>query len=171
MVLAILSWTSDHCPIYGFCKFSKPKAKALTRHIWMYNNGNFGLLRKKASSIDWLALENDDISLYASNLNSTILSLTKECIPNRSIRVRTSDPPWITTLLKRQIRKRKRLYRKAKQTNLERHWIKFRQLRNEIYDDVIIFFYNYCIYSLYSRKAVCCCFFNFFCSCTRFVFK
>ena len=120
-----------HCPIYGFCKFSKPKAKAFTRHIWMYNNENFGLLREKASSIDWRALENDDISLYASNLNSTILSLTKECIPNKSIRVRTSDPPWITTLLKRQIRKRKRLYRKAKQTNLERHWIKFRQLRNE----------------------------------------
>ena len=88
-------------------------------------------MREKASSIDWRALENDDISLYASNLNSTILSLTKECIPNKSIRVRTSDPPWITTLLKRQIRKRKRLYRKAKQTNLERHWIKFRQLRNE----------------------------------------
>ena len=102
-----------HCPIYGFCKFSKPKAKAFTRHIWMYNNGYVGLLREKASSIDWHALENDDISLYASNLNSTILSLTKECIPNTSIRVRTSDPPWITTLLKRQIRKRKRLYRKA----------------------------------------------------------
>ena len=97
----------------------------------MYNNENFGLLREKASSIDWHALENDDTSLYASNLNSTILSLTKECIPNKSIRVRTSDPPWITTLLKKQIRKRKRLYRKANQTNLERHWIKFRQLRNE----------------------------------------
>ena len=120
-----------HCPIYGFCKSSKPQYKAFTRHIWMYNNGNFGLLPEKASSIDWHALENDDISLYASNLNSTILSLTKECIPNKSIKVRTSDPPWIATLLKRQIRKRKRLYRKAKQTNLERHWIKFRQLRNE----------------------------------------
>ena len=97
----------------------------------MYNNGNFGFLREKASSIDWHALENDDISFYASNLNTTILSLTKECIPNRSIKVRTSDPPWITTLLKKQIRKRKRLYRKAKRTDLERHWIKFRQLRNE----------------------------------------
>ena len=97
----------------------------------MYNNGNFCFLREKASSIDWHALENDDISFYASNLNTTILSLTKECIPNRSIKVRTSDPPWITTLLKKQIRKRKRLYRKAKRTDLERHWIKFRQLRNE----------------------------------------
>ena len=28
---------------------------------WMYNNVNFGLLRDKAPSIDWHALENDDI--------------------------------------------------------------------------------------------------------------
>ena len=36
-----------------FCKFfcSKPKPKAFTRHIWVYNNVNFGLLRDKASSI------------------------------------------------------------------------------------------------------------------------
>ena len=97
----------------------------------MYYNGNFGLLREKAFSIDWQASENDNISVYASHLNTTILSLTKECIPNRSIRVRTSDPPWITTILQRQIRKRNSLYRKAKRTDLERHWTKFRQLHNE----------------------------------------
>ena len=114
-----------------FVNFRNQRPKSFTRHIWMYNKGNFGLLREKASYIDWHALENDDISVHASNLNTTILSLTKERIPNRSIRVRTSDPPWITTLLKRQIRKQKRLYRKAKQTDLERHWIKFRQLLNE----------------------------------------
>ena len=88
MVSAILSWTSS-CVIIVlsmvFCKFSKPKAKAFTRHIWMYNSGNFGLLREKASSIDWHALEDDDISLYASNLNATILSLTKEFIPNKNL--------------------------------------------------------------------------------------
>ena len=66
-----------HCPIYDFCKFSKPKAKAFTRQMWIYNNGNFGLLREKASSIDWHALENDDISVYASNLNTIFLYMTK----------------------------------------------------------------------------------------------
>ena len=120
-----------HCPIYGFCKFSKLKAKAFTRHIWMYDDRNFDILRDKASSVDWHALENDDLYIYATNLNSTILSLAKECIPNRSIRVRTSDPPWIPSRLKRRIRKRKRLYRKDKQTNLERHWTKFRLSRSE----------------------------------------
>ena len=80
--------------------------------------------------IDWHALENDDLSICATNLKSTIVSLAKECIPNISISIGTSDPPWITTHLKRQKRKRKRLYRKAKWTNLERHWTKFRLLLN-----------------------------------------
>ena len=57
-----------HCPIYGFCKFSKLKAKAFTRHIWMYDDGNFDILRDKASSVDWHALENDDLSIYTEGL-------------------------------------------------------------------------------------------------------
>ena len=55
----------------------------------MYYNGNFGLLRDKASSIDWHALKNDDITVSAFDLNITISSVAKECIANRCIRVRT----------------------------------------------------------------------------------
>ena len=52
------------------------------------------------------------------------------CIPNKVIDIRPSDPPWITTLIKRHIRKRKRANKRAKQTNLPIHWTKFRNLRN-----------------------------------------
>ena len=70
-----------HCPIYVFCKFSKPKAKSFTRHIWMYNDGNFGLLCDKGSSIDWHASVNDDLSIYATNLNSPFCPWQKNVYP------------------------------------------------------------------------------------------
>ncbi len=38
----------------------------------------------------------------------------------------------ITTTIKRMIRKRKRLYHKAKQTNNDAHWLQFRTVRNNI---------------------------------------
>ena len=63
-------------------------------------------------------------------LNVAITDLASECIPNRVIRIKPSDPPWITSTLKKFIRKRKRAYRKAKTTNLESNWKKFRTLRN-----------------------------------------
>ena len=28
-----------HCPIYGIFKFSKPKIKTFTRHVWSYEQG------------------------------------------------------------------------------------------------------------------------------------
>ena len=59
------------------------------------------------------------------------MELSKQCIPNKVIRVRSSDPPWITNPLKMHIRVRKRLYRKAKQTNDPNVWNKFRRYRNK----------------------------------------
>ena len=103
-----------HCPVYGVLKFSKPKSKAFVRHIWSYENGNYELLREKASAFDWQFLENDDldIDIYANNINSCILSLAAECIPNKHVRIKPLDPHWLTATIKCNIRKRKRAYKK-----------------------------------------------------------
>ena len=121
-----------HCPIYGIFKFSKPKFKTFSRHVWYYEQGNFNLLRDKASLFDWESLRDSDINVYADNINTAINFIANECIPNKHIRVKPSDPPWLTTFLKRYIRKRKRAFRKAKRTNMESHWKKFKKLRNKV---------------------------------------
>ena len=120
-----------HCPIFGILKFSKPKSKSFSRHIWDYNNGDYNLLREKASQMDWESLKDDNIDNYVENLKNAIISITTECVPNRSIKVKPSDPPWLTSALKRHIRKRKRAYKKALRSNLDQHWNKFKTLRNE----------------------------------------
>ena len=121
-----------HCPVFGILKFSKPKVKAFKRHIWSYDKGNYELLRNKARDTDWDSLRDENIDTYATNISNSILTIASECIPNKSITVKPSDPPWITSGLKRQIRKRRRAYRKAKATNQSHHWAKFKRLRNEV---------------------------------------
>ncbi|MCG8032214.1 MAG: endonuclease/exonuclease/phosphatase family protein [Candidatus Thiodiazotropha taylori] len=121
-----------HCPIFGILKFAKPRLKSFDRHIWDYKNGNYHLLREKASAIDWNSLIHENVDIYSNNLKNSILSIAKECIPNRTIKVKPSDPPWLTSFIKRHIRKRKRAYKKALRSNLERHWTKFRALRNQV---------------------------------------
>ena len=125
-----------HCPIYGVLKFSKPKQNTYTRHIWSYDRGNYELLRQKASNTDWNSLHDTNIHLYSPNITNCIISLAKECNPNKTIRIRPSDPPWITTHLKKCIRKRKRAYKQAKRTNLPAHWSKFKKLRNKTIADL-----------------------------------
>ncbi|MES9994044.1 MAG: reverse transcriptase family protein [Candidatus Thiodiazotropha sp.] len=121
-----------HCPVFGIYKFSKPKFKSFLRHIWRYELGDYDLLRQKASAIDWDSLQDDDTNKYANNLNTTINALASECIPNKHIRIKPLEPPWLTSSIKRHIRKRKRAFKKVKRTNLDEHWTKFRTLRNEV---------------------------------------
>ena len=120
-----------HCPIYGIFKFTKPQCKSFKRHIWNYEQGNYDLLRQKASSFDWNSLHDEDIDTYAKNITAKVLGIANECIPNRNIIVNPSDPPWITTELKRYIRKRKRAYHRAKETKTDTDWHKFKKLRNK----------------------------------------
>ena len=120
-----------HCPIFGLYKFFKPKFKSFVRHIWRYDLGDYNLLRQKASTFDWESLQDDDINKYANSLNATINAIAGECIPNKQIRVKPFEPPWLTSSIKRHIRKRKRAFKKVKKTNLNEHWAIFKTLRNE----------------------------------------
>ena len=125
-----------HCPIYGIFKFSKPKFVSFTRHIWNYDQGNFELLRNKATSFNWDSIKDNDTNSYANKINKTVTSIAKECIPNRCIKVKPSEPPWINSTIKRNIRKRKRAYRKVKKTNLVSDWNKFKKLRNRVVQNI-----------------------------------
>ena len=54
--------------------------------------------------IDWQSLQDNDINIFANNINTAIISLAAECIPNRYIKIKPLEPPWITSFLKRHIR-------------------------------------------------------------------
>ena len=121
-----------HCPVFGILNFSKPKRKSFTRRIWRYDQGNYNLLRENVASTDWNVLINDDINTYAKGLIDKLLHLAEDSIPNKVITIRPTDPPWITTQIKRLIRKRKRAYRNAKRTQNPSDWYKFKQYRNKV---------------------------------------
>ena len=77
------------------------------------------------------ALRDNDIDSYAANLHSTITNLASECIPNKIIRIKPTEPSWINEKVKQYIHKRKRAYRKARRTNTELHWTQLKTLRNK----------------------------------------
>ena len=86
-----------HCPIFGLLKFQKTKVKSYTRQIWNYALGNYDLLRAKASETGWDSLRHASLDTYVINFTNHILQLAKECIPNKLVRIRPADPPWLTS--------------------------------------------------------------------------
>ena len=103
-----------HCPVYCVLKFDKLTTPIYTRHIWLYDRGDYESFSRDLNDIDWSCIKNNDIDEYANNITECITKLAKKHIPNKDIKKRKSDPAWLTTDIKRLIRKRKRLYDKYK---------------------------------------------------------
>ncbi len=74
----------------------------------IYDRGNYNLMRNKAAETDWESLRNPNTNTYASNITARLLALARDCIPNRNVKITEGEPDWITTLIKKQIRKRNR---------------------------------------------------------------
>ena len=71
-----------------------------------------------------------DIDSITCSIRQTITDIANDTIPNIIISIRKDNPSWLTTAIKKQIRRKKRIHIRAKQTNLEGHWLKFRKARN-----------------------------------------
>ena len=103
-----------HCPIFVVFKYKRNQALSFKRQIWKYQEGDYELLKHMISNTDWETFRNDDIDIYAVNVTDHILNITKECIPNKTVKIRQSDPPWMHNNLRKLMRQRKRAYDKAK---------------------------------------------------------
>ena len=87
--------------------------------------------RLDASLCDWDSCFNHDIDVYASNVTNCLINLANKHIPSKDVTVRPSDPSWLHNDIRRLMRKRKRLYDKAKQTNTNNAWTQYKHIRNE----------------------------------------
>ena len=125
-----------HRPIVALLRSDKYKYPSYKRKIWLYDQGNYHDYRAKLKAVEWDNIINMENTLenIANSLSEHILKAASETIPNRVITVRQNDLPWITSEIRKLMRKRDRSRRKAKKVNSEYHWSKFKALRNEVVD-------------------------------------
>ncbi|MCG8048840.1 MAG: reverse transcriptase domain-containing protein [Candidatus Thiodiazotropha endolucinida] len=121
-----------HCPIFSIFKFKRQTFKPFTRQIWLYESGNYDDLRQEVSDFDWTSICNENVNVYATNFTQKLLSLVANHIPSKTITVRPRDLPWMNNTIRKQMRKRNRLYKKYKRDNSIDNYNNFKILRNEV---------------------------------------
>ena len=90
------------------------------------------LLTHELTGTDWNSLKDNNVDVYAPNVTDRILYLVNKHIPNKHVRIRKSDPPWLSNNIKRLMRKRKRFYDKYKRSENQSDFNKYKQVRNEV---------------------------------------
>ena len=69
-------------------------------------------------------------------MTNRIIELARKHIPNKNIKVRKSDPPWLNKIIKKLMRKRKRLFDKYKRTNNLNDFERYKQVRNRVTGEI-----------------------------------
>ena len=120
------------CPTYCVLKFKKHLAKAFSRKIWLFENGDYNAFRQAVSDYDWNTIIKEDVNLYANALTQTLINLSEQYIPNKNVTIRPQDLPWINNNIRKLMRKRNRFYRKYKKSKTVQNYSNFKKIRNEV---------------------------------------
>ena len=75
-------------------------------------------------------MKSENINTYAENITKRITTLTNKHVPNRLINAHRTDTAWLSTHVKKLIRKKKRLYDKYKKSNNINHFETYKQFKN-----------------------------------------
>jgi hypothetical protein len=118
---------SKHVTLFLEFQITYTRDKNHIRHVWDYTKGDFDQLNKDIDDFPWATIfeSDNDINTVSTNWTNTFLTLCKENIPNRNIKVKPRDAPWFTHECKTSIRDRNRLYnrfRRNRTTFSENLW-------------------------------------------------
>ena len=98
--------------------------------MWQYELGDYDLYRSKLREFNWdECFASDDINVVAQAWTDTLISIARECIPNKMVTVRPWDKPFYNGYLRRLRRAKDRAHRLAKYDNTPEAWETFRNHR------------------------------------------
>ncbi|VDI06516.1 Hypothetical predicted protein [Mytilus galloprovincialis] len=121
-----------HLPVIGILTQPCKLHQVFKRKVYMYDRGDYDSYRHQLSLVDWDALFiSNDVDVIARAITDELIDKADKNIPNRIITVRKDKPPWLTADIKRMIRKKNRIHKRAKKKNSAPDWTKFRLVRNK----------------------------------------
>ena len=66
-----------------------------------YDRGDYDSFAREITNTDWNNLKDDDIDTYANNVTNCIIGQATKHIPNKSVKIRQSDPPRLTNTIRK----------------------------------------------------------------------
>ena len=131
----LLNQTRFHCPVIGVLNAPKSRQKSLKRKIWLYDRGDYDAFNNILTETNWdLLFHSEDINVITEKVTGCILQAAEKTIPSRIVTIRKGGPRWLSTHIRREIRKKNRIHKKAKRYNNPSDWSKFRKIRNKVTD-------------------------------------
>ena len=126
---------SDHCIVTAEVSFKTYKAQSFKKTVWKFEEANIAGIEEQLDSTDWSFIStNSNINEITQTFEEILMKASNDYVPKVTFTVRPNDKPWMNSEIRKEIRKRDRLYHKAKISKSQIHWQNFKNKRNEVID-------------------------------------
>ena len=126
---------TDHTVI-GFSLHTSTNSKnTIHRTVYNFKNVDFNLLRTVIANSNLLqsVVNSSDVNISWGEWNSNLKHIIDTCIPKTIVK-HTATPPWIDSEIRHVQKCKETTWRRAKTSNTESSWKKFRECRNKLSD-------------------------------------
>ena len=124
---------SDHCTITADITFKTYKEKTYKTKFWKYEEADNEGIENKVNSTDWSYINNcNNIDEINEIFAKFIIDTANQFIPSVNYTKRPTDKPWMNNNIRKQIRQRDRLFKKAKLKKSVNYLNNYKDKRNEV---------------------------------------
>ena len=125
---------SDHDVVFAEVNVRAIRRKPVRRKILLWNKADLDVIRdrvdKVSSDLTSKYSSSTPVEIIADALQKDLDQIIDECVPSKFSSTRFNQP-WFNTSTKRILRRKSRAFRKARRTNKDRDWNRFRRLKKE----------------------------------------
>jgi len=104
------------------------------REVLLYKRADYELFHRLIANFPWndTFSEYDNVNKACELFTETYLNMAKQYIPTNSVTIRPKDKTWMTSELRKNIRIRNRLHKRARSSKLPIDITKFKSQRNKV---------------------------------------
>ncbi|PJE78200.1 hypothetical protein CI610_02867 [invertebrate metagenome] len=125
---------SDHDGCMTSIKVPGIISPSYIRKVWIYRRADFYRFNNLLSEYNWenMISNCDSVDLACDRFTDLFLQFANQCIPSKEVSIRPNDKPWMNSEIRKNIRFRDRLYKKAKTTKRDPDIRKYKDQRNKV---------------------------------------
>ena len=114
-------------------KYNRPKR----RKVYKYNKANWSDVKTSVKDLSDSIISHteDDVDTKWTNLKKGLVKIMDDCIPSR-MTSNKHNLPWINDRLRREIKRKHRLFQKAKKDNTQEAWDRYKQQKRTTQKDI-----------------------------------
>ena len=91
----VLPCIADHGLVEATLSLKQSCLSTSTRRVWLFNKADWKRLKAAFEAVDWYDVFSGDVQACAEGFTSTVLRLSQQYIPYKTVSVEKASHPWI----------------------------------------------------------------------------